>query len=174
MSKKPYLKVYDKNNKLKVAIVSEEGIEKDVYNSDKSLTSFLDEFSKILDVENILNLIDYGDELLYDFPIYTEQSDDFDLSTHIKNQKACFERILKDIKDMKYEATLESELIDNLKTDLSASIFYSAIGQYLIFLLAILKEINIEEVEIISELNDTPRFRKLLTEELARQNILLR
>ena len=173
MTHSTFLKIYDTNQMFKAVLVSDDGIEKEIYLSDDSLTKLLSKFSKILGVSDFLQIVNYGDELFHEFFIDTIQTDFLNISHFEKQLTDTLTSKKSDIAKQGFADELLNELQDHLTLDLAASIFDASIAQMLVYVLNLAKEINIEKIEFSSPLMHFPRFKKLISDEFIKYGFTL-
>jgi hypothetical protein len=167
------LKIYDTDQMFKAVLVNKAGEEKEIYISEESLIKLINKFSSLLDVEDFLKIIDYGDEFFQDFYIDTEKVDSINLKHLIDQLDSVFKIKRDELKNQTYTQELKNELYDNLKSDLAASVFNAAVAQMLVFILNIAKDISIDKITFSSRIADLTRFKKIVSNELSKYGLTL-
>lgn len=173
MEKPSVLKFYDDDRIFRAVLYREDDAEKELYVSELSLIQLINKFSKILNVEDFLSILEYGDELFYSFNIDTDQTDFLNVS-HLETQlQKTYEKSLNDLENQQLSETIKKELKDNLASDLAASIFDALVYQMLAFAVGLALELNVEKITFSSRLMDIPRFKKVIAKEIEKSGLTL-
>ena len=172
MSTQPVLKVYDNDQMFRV-VVSIDDREKEVYVSDNSITKQIKNFSEILNIDNFLQSIEYGDELFHDFIIDTNSTDYLNINHLGKQLLEILKQSENKLLTEQFPTEITKELKDNLTLDLAASVFDATAMQMLTFIINLSKDLNIEQIIFTTNLINIPRFKKIISSELEKYGITL-